>query len=980
MPTLTVKEFVAKWRQASLLYFTEIQSAQTHFNDICALVGHPDPVAFGDKETFSFEAANIKPNGRKGRADVFYRGRFIWEYKGAHDDLNKAYQQLLFYKDSLDNPPLLITCDTEKIIIHTNYTNTVKQTHVITLDDIEHGNGVRKLKTIFNESIAELDAEFKPKTTREYITQATAEQFIKIVEGVRLHVKGQQLPFNSEEQAHFFIRLLFCLFAESIGLLPNKLFTKLMMQPIDTVEDVEILIEMLSNLFKSMRDGKPYGSERIPHFDGGLFDNEFVPPSLPTSLVNGLLNACRSDWSQLEPSIFGTLFERILDSTKRHQIGAHYTRKADIELIIEPVLMQPLREEWHMVKEEALFLVHHGKQEQAHAILQDFAAKIAQTKVLDPACGSGNFLYIALQAMLDLQKEVLVFAERYDLPTVPLTVDPQQLHGMEINVYAHELAQVTVWIGYIQWRYQNGFEQLPTPILRPLETIKRMDAILSYDEQGQPVEPEWASADVVIGNPPFLGGNRIRAELGDNYVETLFQLYQDRLSAFVDLVCYWFEKARAMIEHGRLQRAGLLSTNSIRGGANRTVLERIKQTGDIFMAWSDREWILDGAAVRVSMIGFDDGTQKTHTLDGKPTIYINSDLSNGRFDLTRANKLSQNSDLVFGGTKKGGNFDISDALARHWRNLSNNSNNKSNRDVVKPWVNGRALVHKGKSARWIIDFGVDMSEEEASQYQQPFVYVKEHVYPVRLKNRQKHRREYWWRHSFTAPSMRAAIAGLERFIATPRVAKYRLFVWLPAETIADDGTYIFARDDDYFFGVLHSKLHELWALRLGTWLGKGNDPRYTPTTCFQTFPFPCPPGSEPSESDSPLVKRIADLARKLVEFRQGWLHPQDDMIGEKVVKKRTLTNLYNALEYYREVNHPDDKAWTTGIEQTLKLGKISAQLFLTLTDIETLDWLHTEIDKAVLDSYGWPHDLTEEQILEKLLALNLERSRSDLCK
>ncbi|MDM8518542.1 hypothetical protein QUF64_00740 [Anaerolineales bacterium HSG6] len=969
MPNLTPQEFVAKWGRATFFQLTEIQSAQTHFNDICALVGHPDPIAFGDKDIFSFEAANIKPDGRKGRADVFYRGRFIWEYKGAHANLNKAYQQLLFYKDALDNPPLLITSDTQRIIIHTNYTNTVKQTHEITLDDIEKGNGVRKLKLIFNDTLAEIEAEFKPTTTREYITQATADQFIKIVEEVRIHIKGQQLPFDSEEQAHFFIRLLFCLFAESTGLLPHKLFTQLMQQPVHNVKDVDRFVMKLRKLFSAMRDGGVFGIYDIPYFDGGLFDNAFVPPSLPTSIVTELLRACRYDWSELEPSVFGTLFERILDATKRHQIGAHYTNKADIELIIEPVLMQPLRETWQAVKEEALSLIHEGEPDNAHAHLKTFADEIAAMQVLDPACGSGNFLYIALQHLLDLQKEVLVFAERYNLPTIPLTVDPQQLHGMEINLYAHELAQVTVWIGYIQWRYQNGFDRLPDPILRPLDTIKRMDAILAYDQQGNPVEPEWVSADVVIGNPPFLGGNRIRAEFGDVYVDNLFQLYQERLSAFVDLVCYWFEKARAMLEQGTLKRAGLLSTNSIRGGANRQTLDRIKETGDIFMAWSDRAWILDGAAVRVSMVGFDDGRQKIHTLDGKPVIYINSDLSNGRFDLTRAKQLPQNNNVVFGGTKKGGNFNIAESLAHQWFKLDN-----SNREVVKPWVNGRALVYKGKPTQWIIDFGVDKSEQEAKQYQQPYAYLKEHVYPIRRKNRQKHRREYWWRHSFTAPSMRQSIATLDRFIATPRVAKYRLFVWLPAGTIADDGTYIFARNDDYFFGILHSKFHEVWALRLGTWLGKGNDPRYTPTTCFETFPFPWSPGDEPNEADSPLVKRIADKARQLVEFRQGWLYPTDDMIGEKVIKKRTLTNLYNALTYYRELNPHDDKVWTEGLKQTLKLGKISTQLFLTLADIEKLHWLHTELDKAVLDAYGWSHDLSEEQVLEKLLALNLERT------
>jgi len=651
MPKLSPKDFVAKWENPANLELNESQMAQTHFNDICALVDHPDPIAFGDNEIFSFEFANIKPDGRKGRADVFYRARFIWEYKGFHANLDKAYQQLLFYKDDLGNPPLLITCDIRTIIIHTNYTNTVKKSHVILFEDLVKWDGVDKLNLIFNGSIAEIEAKFKPQETREYITQATANEFMGIVEGVRSHIAGEGLEFNNEEQAHFFIRLLFCLFAESVGLLPDKLFTKMVSQPVHDVTDIEVFVQMLTCLFRSMRYGKPFGLYRIPQFNGGLFDNDFMPPSLPTSLVKNLLTACRYDWSQLEPSVLGTLFERILDVTKRHQIGAHYTSKADIELIIKPVLMQPLLDEWQTLKTEAMSLIRRGDKAKVQPMLQTFADKIAAIRVLDPACGSGNFLYIALQNLLDLQKEVIVFAERHGLLAIPLTVGPQQLYGMEINVYAHELAQVTVWIGYIQWRYENGLEKLPTPILRPLDTIKHMDAILTYtvvyDKNNdavkktiltksqaictsspgkqfglhlilsktiysasiEPIDPQWPDADVIIGNPPFLGGNRLRQEL-ENYVDELFKAYKDRVPAFADLVCYWFEKGRQQLERGKAKQVALLATNSIRGGVNRMVLQRIKETGDIFMAWSDRKWMLEGAAVRISIVTFHNSKQR----------------------------------------------------------------------------------------------------------------------------------------------------------------------------------------------------------------------------------------------------------------------------------------------------------------------------------------------------------------------------------
>jgi len=968
MPKLTPQEFIDRWQQPGLLEMNESQLAQTHFNDICALVDHPDPIGFGNKEIFSFEFANLKPDGRKGRADVFYQGRFIWEYKGFHANMDKAYEQLLLYKDALGNPPLLITCDIYTIIVHTNYTNTVKKRHIITFEEL-NGDGLDKLNIIFNGSLSEIEAMFKPEETREYITKTTANQFMHLVDGVRNHLKGEHLTFDNEEQAHFFIRLLFCLFAESIGLLPDKLFTKIVEHSMDEVTDVQFFVKVLTNLFNAMHDGEPFGYYRIPHFNGGLFDNDFVPPSLPTSLIKELLTACRYDWSQLEPSVLGTLFERILDTTKRHQIGAHYTSKADIELIIKPVLMQPLLDEWQKLKGEVMLLLHRGEQARASAILQTFAAKIAAMQVLDPACGSGNFLYIALQHLLDLQKEVIVLAERYGLPAIPLTVSPQQLHGMELNIYAHELAQITVWIGYIQWRYENGLEKLPTPILRPLDTIKRMDAILGYDEQGNPYEPEWVAADVIIGNPPFLGDKKMRLELGDEYVEKLRNFYSERIPGQSDLVCYWFELSRAMIERKKAKRVGLLATQGIRGGANRVVLERIKATGDIFMAWSDRKWVLAGATVHISIIGFDDGHERKKFLDGRSVKQIHANLAN-QLNLTLSQPLAENLNLTFIGVQKNGPFDLTETQAQAM--LSNPVNN----DVIKPWINALDVVQRPRH-KWIIDFGVSRSLEEAAQYEQPFRYVEANVKPNRLQNRDKHAQLYWWRLQRPRPEMRHAIASLSRCMVTPMVSKHRIFVWIETHVVAENLLVVIARDDDYFLGILHSTTHELWARRMGTQLREASSgSRYTPTTTFETIPFPWPPGHEPRENENETVQQIAYYARELVKFRDNWLNPPADSIeiGAVVVQKRTLTNLYNALEHYRKVKPAHETAWGAALSQIIALGNITPKKYLNLTEIETLDLLHTQLDHAVLAAYGWEADLEEEEILANLLALNLERT------
>ena len=480
----------------------------------------------------------------------------------------------------------------------------------------------------------------------------------------------------------------------------------------------------------------------------------------------------------------------------------------------------------------------------------------------------------------------------------------------------------------------------------------------------------------------------MRAELGDEYVEALRKLYTDRIPGQSDLVCYWFEKSRAMIEAGRAKRAGLLATNSIRTGANRTILDRIKATGNIFMAWSDRAWILDGAAVRVSMIGFDTGKETEHQLNGVLVANISPDLKSD-IDLTTAYNLEENDGVAFVGVTKKGPFDISSELAEQMLRAPLNPNGRPNSDVIRHWVNAADLVSTARSA-WIIDFGVDTEEGKAALYERPFEYVKAHVKPFRDKVRNDKERTHWWLHGRPAPAFRLAVKGLGRYIATPTVAKYRLFVWLDEDILPTHGISAFARNDDYFFGVLHSRLHEIWSIRKGNWMGVGNDPSYTPSTCFETFPFPWLPGHEPSKTAASLrgapfatkqslsdeteiasqtaiamtkERAIAAAARELVQLRDAWLNPpptppvdeKDHRHGERVHPspvehafrstgegpgmgvKRTLTNLYNARP-----------TW--------------------------LDNAHRKLDTAVFAAYGWPSDLSDDEVLSRLLALNLERA------
>lgn len=927
MPTtITPQAFVAKWRDTTL---KERAAAQEHFIDLCRLVGHPTP-AEDDPEgsRFTFEAGADKQAGGQGWADVWKRSYFGWEYKGRHANLDKAYQQLLQYRESLVNPPLLVVSDLDRIIVHTNFTNTVKRTVEIDLAALLTPEGMRNLRAIFYEPEA-----FRAPQTAEQVTREAATEFARLAEHLR------KWGHEPERIAHFLIRLLFTLFAEDIQLLPKGLFTRLIdrgrQQP-------DAYNRQLRQLFGAMAKGDFFGEHAVLHFNGGLFDDDSIIELDRDGLV--ILHQVASlDWSSIEPSILGTLFERSLDPSKRSQLGAHYTSREDILLLVEPVLMAPLRREWEATKQTATELAARrdtatdpGQRTRNHNLLrgtiQSFFDKIAATRVLDPACGSGNFLYVALRQLLDLEKEVSQFATTVNLPGFFPQSSPTQLYGIELNEYAHELAQATVYIGWIQWLHENGYGAPSEPILKRLDNIKQMDAILAFDADGKPVEPEWPEADVIVGNPPFLGGKRLRTELGDQQVNYIYALYQGRVPHEADLVSYWFERARSAIEEGSVKRAGLIATQSIRAGANRTVLERIRSTGDIFLAWSDRSWVLDGAAVRVSLVGFDAGAERQKMLDGGEVQEIYSNLSS-IVDTTTSKRIAENLGLCFMGDTKQGPFDIDNAMAQKLLSLSGNPTGRPNSDVVRPWRNGLDITRRVRNM-WIIDFGTDMPLEEAAEYEAPFEYVEKHVKPFREENQKNWYRNEWWLHYAPRGDMREAIAGLSRFIVTPRVAKHRLFVWLQPEAIPDSRLFVFARDDDYFFGVLHSYIHELWSLATSSRHGVGNDPTYNNSTCFETFPCPWPPGQEPT--DDPRVQAIAAAARRLNEMREAWLNPPD--APEAELKKRTLTNLYNARP-----------TW--------------------------LDLTHKKLDAAVAAAYGWPADLPDEEILARLLALNLERAQ-----
>ncbi len=933
MPDLAarVAEFIQKWVAVTI---NERAVAQTHFNELCALLGVPAPLDSGQNSNlYRFEQPLTKSGGGAGFADVWKQDHFAWEYKtkGKYANLSNAYAQLLLYKGDLGNPPVLVACDIENYYVSIEFTGYRTRVEQFKNADLQNAATRELLRQVFLHP-----EHLRPVERVETITEQAAAQLGQIAR--LLEGRG----FAPSAIAAFLMQVLFALFVEDIRLLPAELMSKSIREAIFNPSE---FVPMIRSLFQAMNSGGYFGlGNKIPQFNGWLFAEDHVLP-LDATELQYLSEVAKLDWSSVEPAIFGTLFERSLDPSKRAQLGAHYTSRADILLIVEPVLMQPYRRQWEQVQvgvaalhaqwQSASGAARQRLRSVAEGMIFDFMETLAKVRVLDPACGSGNFLYVALHQLKDLEQEVWRYASGLELTQPELGITPAQFYGIEKNPFAAELAQVVVWIGYLQWLRQNGWLEGPTtePVLQMLHTIECKDAILTLDAAGNPVEPEWPDADVIIGNPPFLGSKRLRSELGTTYFEALQRLHGATIPASMDLVTYWFERARKNIAEQHARRVGLLATNSLRQQRNRLVLDRIKQSGDIFMAWSDLPWVLDGAALRVCMVGFDNGEESARTLDGKPVATINSDLTAGQ-SIRPIARLAENSGVAFMGNIKVGPFNISAEEATLML-AAVNASGRSNSDVVRPLMSGDDITGRPKG-EWIIDFGSDRSEEDAALYEAPFAFVQTHVRPEREKNNRASYRRLWWLHGEPRPALWQALAGKKRCIVTVLVAKHRLFTWLPTHVSPAARLIIFAREDDYFLGVLHARPHELWSLRMGGHHG-GERPTYNISSCFDTFPFPWPPGKEPSEDTDLHVKAIAEAARELVQLRDAWLNPPG--MGAAELKQRTLTNLYN----------------------------------------QRPDWLsaaHHNLDVAVFAAYGWEADISDAEILTRLLELNRERAES----
>ena len=951
---MTVDDFVAKWRKVSA---GETQAAQSHFNDLCAVLGVENPIeADPEGVNYAFEKGVKRPDGSMGQADVRKHGCFGWEYKGKNKDLTAAYEQLLGYREGLGNPPLLVVCDMNRFEVHTNFTNT--DPRVIRFDLKDLSQNPSHFSKILRDVFLDSDA-LHPNNDPRYITETAADKFGEVAKALR------DLDHDPAVVARFLNRIIFSFFAESIGLFRGDLgeqFTPVS----DTLRNLgrhpERSKPQLAAVFAAMADSEipAFGPIPVPWFNGGLFDQAASAETfeLTADLVGILLETSELDWSRIDPAIFGTLFERGLDPNRRSQLGAHYTDPDNIMRVVEPVVLRPLRREFEQLKSQTapspsvsdaapptyggngqLNLDEPDPKSPAGRV-RAFHQRLIEVRVLDPACGSGNFLYVAMRELMQLEQELIDWARaQHGINRLRRQVGPANMLGIDTDQFAVDLTRLSLWIGHLQWILDQARQNLSEPILGYTEQIECRNAVMTTDGAGAPIAAEWPEAEFIVGNPPFLGMKRMRQELPEREVDRLRAAYADDLDGRVDLCVYWHELARRQIAVGKSRRAGLLATQNIRGAFSRPVLERINESGQIFMAYADEEWINDGAAVRISIVGQDDGSETDRTLNGDIVSHINPNLGTGSTYVGSANELAENASTAFQGNIRNGPFDLTHDQGLRMLAQPLNVNGRPNSDVVFPFVNAHDLAQRPRGA-YVIDFGQDADRRDAAQYEEAWEYAREHVQPYRETLDSERLKSRWWIHESWRPGMRTAIKPLDRYIVTPLTSKYRFYVWVEPDVVPDATIVAIARDDDYAIGVLHSRIHELWALAQAPRLGVGNDPRYTHTQCFNTFPFPWPLNATPSSLSYAHLHQHAAIeiaAKRLNDRREARLNPAG--VSTSILQDRTMTGLYN--------RRPD---W--------------------------LDDAHEALDAAVFAAYGWSTEMSDEDILTALLKINRERAQA----
>lgn len=920
-------------------------------------------------------------------------------------------------------PPFIIVCDVGHCLeIYANFRRDGKaydqfpdrKSFRVYLDDLDKPEIRERLKAIWLDPQSLDPTRKSARVTREIAERLAAVS--KALEG-RKDARGKSL-YAAEDVAAFLSRCLFTMFAEDVGLLPEASFKDVLER---CEADPDTFSHDVGQLWEAMDVGGYAHAIRksVKRFNGQFFKNRATLP-LGREEIGELKQAASYNWKDVEPAIFGTLLEQALDPLERRRLGAHYTPRPYVERLVIATVMEPLRAEWETV----LNTIELKKGELAgigpndprrDAVFRDarnqalaFHAKLCATRVLDPACGTGNFLYVTMELMKRLEGEVIEAVEalggQSELAWLDrATVDPHQFLGLEINPRAAAIAELVLWLGYLQWHFRTQTNAPPEPILKAFRNIKVMDAVLQADRElargpdGKPLtkpgpdgaamevttyknprRPEWPMAEYIVGNPPFIGGKDIRARMGDAYVEALWAANKP-MNESADFVMYWWDRAAELLtaKGTVLKRFGLVTTNSISQVFQRRVMERHlkgKKPVSLLMAIPDHPWRKAGAdvaAVRIAMTvasaGGGDGVLREvvreAALDSdQPVIelvettgQINSDLTLGA-DVTGSTGLKANNGISSPGLKlHGAGFIVKQSKATAFGLGKRDGLEKH----IRPYRNGKDITGRSRDAMVIDLFGLDIDfvrEKFPEVYQHLKLEVKEKtrinkegktVYVGRDWNNREYRKSGWWLFGENVPDLRAALQGINRYIVTVETAKHRVFQFLDAAIAPDNMLVVVASSDALHLGILSSRIHASWALRSGGRQGVGNDPRYSKSRCFDPFPFP--DASDQQKSTIRSITEDLDAHRKRVLAA----HPH-----------LTLTGLYNVLEKLKAGVAP------TALEADDR-RIFDDGLVLILQEH------HAALDAAVADAYGWPVDAPDDAILARLVALNHERAREE---
>jgi hypothetical protein len=864
------------------------------------------------------------------------------------------------------------------------------QSFRISLDELKRGEARELLRRLWLDPLA-LD----PSRRTTEVTREIADSLARLAK--TLEAKGH----NAQSVAEFLMRCLFTMFAEDVKLIPENSFTKVLKE---YKGEAGKFHRMATALWQTMNKGgfSPTLREDVLKFNGGLFARADAI-ELDEDQLDLLIEAAEADWRDVEPAIFGTLLERALEPSERHKLGAHFTPRAYVERLVLPTIIEPLRDDWNSVKAAAVALTEQGDEKEALKTVKAFHDRLCEITVLDPACGTGNFLYVAMEHMKRLEGEVVDLVQelgedQHFLGLDRHTVDPHQFLGIEINPRAAAIAELVLWIGYLQWHFRTRGQAMPSePVLRNFKNIECRDAVLEWDKKelvrdekgkpvtrwdghttkphpvtGKPVPDEafqietytysnprpakWPKADFIVGNPPFVGNKRQRKALGTGYIDALRAAYRG-LPGTIDFVVYWWAVAADLTARGLSRRFGLITTNSLGQTQNRGPLSEASERGvNLVMGIPDHPWVdtVDGADVRVSMtVGSIGGSvgrllsviSEGQTTDGTAHIRfqervgkINSNLSVGP-DVTSCAKLESNKEMSFQGPiLVGEGFRVSP------RELSGLSLKEARLPpVVRRYIIARDVTGASEK-RYVIDFFGLSDTDAAKKYPKLFQKLLDDVKPFRDTVNRKNHRDNWWIFGEARPGMRKAIQDLNRYIIVPETSTHKPFMFHDARTLPDHKLYAIASDDAYFLGILSSRCHWIWAIASGGNLGVGNDPTWTNTTCFLPFPFPDP-------ADDQRV-RIRELGEALDAHRKARQAEHPDL---------TITQIYNVLEELKSGEALGDKD-----KNIHEKGLVSV-----LKDI------HERLDEAVFEAYGWPKDLSDEEILERLVALNHERAKEE---